>query len=182
MEHRDHVRLLSDGVPGRAGERPAVWADFGAWQGAFTLALAELLGPGAVIHAIDQEGRALRAQQAAMAARFPETRVSYHTADFTRRLELPPLDGLVMANSLHFIPDARKVEVVRLLKSYLREQGRMLLVEYNVDRGNPWVPHPLSYPTWERLAGECGFASTRLLARRPSSFLHEFYSAVSICG
>src|SRR5512146_769896 len=154
MDHRDHVRLLSGGLPEVKSERPAVWADFGSGQGAFTLALAELMGPGAEIHSIDQDGRALRTQQAALQFAYPGTRVSYHTADFTRRLELPALDGLVMANAFHFIADARKPEVVRLLKSYLGPQGRMILVEYNVDRGNLWVPYPLSYSTWEALAGQ----------------------------
>jgi hypothetical protein len=92
---------------------------------------------------------------------------------------MPPLDGLVMANALHFIPDKRKESVVRLIKSYLKPGGRWLLVEYNVDRGNLWVPHPLSFTTWQKLAEQSGFDHTRLLATRPSSFLHEFYSAES---
>jgi SAM-dependent methyltransferase len=180
MDHRDHVRLLKAGLPEVKSDPAPVWADFGSGQGAFTLALAELLGPGAQIHSIDQDARALRAQQQALDAGYPDSCVNYHPADFTQRLELPVLDGLVMANALHFIARSRQAEVVRLLKGYLRPQGRMLLVEYNVDRGNLWVPHPLSYPTWEALARECGFASTRLLSTTPSSFLHEFYSALSV--
>ncbi|MEA2501711.1 MAG: hypothetical protein QOD01_1822, partial [Actinomycetota bacterium] len=49
MEHRDHVMLLREGVEG-AGK---VWADLGSGKGAFTLALADLLGAGAVIHSLD---------------------------------------------------------------------------------------------------------------------------------
>lgn len=69
--------------------------------------------------------------------------------------------------------------MLRLVRGYLRPQGRLLLVEYNTDRGNVWVPHPLSYPTWEQLAARSGFAHTELLATRPSSFLGEFYAAAS---
>ena len=43
MIHSDHVRLLRDGVPQAGG----VWADIGSGGGAFTLALADLLGPQA---------------------------------------------------------------------------------------------------------------------------------------
>ena len=181
MDHRDHVFLLSGGVSAGAGDRPAVWADIGSGRGAFTLALAELLGPGGQIHSVDRDARALRAQRDALRDRFPDTAVQIHAADFTRPLDLPALDGLVMANALHFIGDARKQSVVSRLKSYLRPGGRFILVEYNVDRGNLWVPHPLSYPTWEILAARCGFASTRLLAKTPSSFLGEFYAALSSC-
>ncbi|HEX6122206.1 MAG TPA: class I SAM-dependent methyltransferase, partial [Ktedonobacterales bacterium] len=104
MEHADHVRLLRDGVLGAAAATGgAVWADLGAGTGAFTLALADLLGPGAEITAVDKDRGALAQQEAAMRARFPGTRARYLVADFTQPLALPPLDGLVMANSPHFV-------------------------------------------------------------------------------
>ena len=40
MNHEDHVRLLRKGIVEPGG----VWADFGSGAGAFTLALADLLG------------------------------------------------------------------------------------------------------------------------------------------
>lgn len=113
-----------------------------------------------------------------MRAHFPAVDVSYIAADFTRPLDLSSLDGIVMANSLHFV--RLKEPVLRLVLSYLRPGGRLLLVEYNADRGNPWVPYPFSYSTWEDLARQAGFASTRLLERRPSRFLGEIYSALSL--
>ena len=180
MDHRDHVFLLSGGISPGTASQPAVWADIGSGQGAFTLALAELLGAGGQIHSVDRDARALRVQQDALRERFPGTAVQFHSADFTRPLDLPALDGLVMANALHFIENGRKADVVRRLMNLLRPGGHFILVEYNVDRGNLWVPQPLSYPAWEGLAARCGFASTRLLAKTPSSFLHEFYAALSI--
>jgi SAM-dependent methyltransferase len=173
MDHTDHVGLLRDGVP--AG--PGVWADLGAGTGAFTLALADLLGPGGVIYAVDLKARALRGLSEAMEDRFPEVALHPMVADFTRPLDLPPLDGVVMANSLHFQRD--KLPVLRLVLSALKPGGRLLLVEYDTDRDNHWVPHPLAYPTWEALAGQAGFVDTRLLATVPSWFLGRIYSALS---
>lgn len=177
MEHSDHVQLLRDGV--RAG---GLWADFGSGGGAFTLALADLLGPGSLIYSVDKDAGALRRQRSAMDVRFPEAAVTYIDADYTCRLDLPPLDGVVMANALHFQRDRRKGEVLDLIHGYLKPGGRLLIVEYNTDRGNLWVPYPFSYETWHRLAAAHGFQETRVLATRPSRNLREIYSAVSFKG
>jgi ubiquinone/menaquinone biosynthesis C-methylase UbiE len=174
MIHEDHVNLIKAGIPGPGG----VWADFGSGWGAFTLALADLLSPTGEIYSVDKDSGSLREQERAMRSKFPQADVRYVAADFTRALELPPLDGIVMANALHFVRN--KEPVVEMVKGYLKPGGRLILVEYNADRGNPWVPHPLSYPTWEGLARRCGFASTRLIGRVPSRFLGEIYSALSL--
>jgi SAM-dependent methyltransferase len=172
MEHDDHVALLRPGMPGPGG----VWADFGSGHGAFTLALADLIGPGGQIYSIDRDDDALAAQARALQTRFPGVSVTYLRRDFARPLDLPPLDGIVMANALHF--ERAKDRVLRLIHHYLRPGGRLILVEYNVDDGNLWVPYPLSYDTWEATARRNGFTDTRLLATHPSRFLHEIYSAV----
>lgn len=174
MNHTDHVNLLQAGIPQPSG----VWADFGSGTGAFTLALADLIGAGGVIYSIDRDAGALKQQERAMKSRFPGVALHTITADFTQPIELPPLDGAVMANALHFI--RQKDAVLQLIQGYLKLGGRFLLVEYNVDQGNMWVPYPLSYPTWAALARQNGFTETRRLAARPSRFLREIYSAVSL--
>ena len=175
MDHTDHLNLLRGGMPSVAPG--GVWADLGAGAGAFTLALADLLGPMGEIYAVDKDAGALRQQERIMRAQFPQTTIHYQTADFTHPLKLPFLDGLVMANSLHF--QRNQTAVVQTVHGYLRPGGRLLLVEYNIDRGNFAVPYPVPYPTWEKLAQNAGFEQTRLLATRPSRFLREIYSAVS---
>lgn len=181
MDHQDHVELLRGGIPAPKPDAAApVWADIGAGDGAFTLALADLLGPATTVIAVDRDQRALDRLARDMAQRFPDTHLRTQAADFTRTLQLPTLDGIVMANALHFVADSGKDAVLRSLRGNLRPGGRLIMVEYNADRGNTWVPHPFSYHTWEALARTSGFADTRLLASVPSRFLREIYSAVSI--
>ena len=174
MEHADHVNLLRGGIPAPGG----AWADFGSGSGAFTLALAELIGPAGTIISIDQDGSALQVQEKQMKARFPAAQVRYMRANYARPLELPPLDGIVAANTLHFLQD--KEPVLDLFYTYLKPTGLMVLVEYNIQTGNYAVPYPLPYPEWERVAKAAGFTATRLLAIRSSRFLREIYSALSV--
>jgi ubiquinone/menaquinone biosynthesis C-methylase UbiE len=173
MNHGDHVRLLRPGIAQPGG----IWADLGAGSGAFTLALAELLGAGGIIHAVDRDRRALDQLARALRAAYPGVDLHLRVADFTQTLPLPPLDGIVMANSLHFVE--AKGAVLAQVRGSLRAGGRLVVVEYNTDRGNRWVPFPFSFATWQSLARQAGFAHTELLATHPSSFLGEFYAAAS---
>jgi len=175
VNHADHVALLAGGV--KQGEG-GTWADLGVGTGAFTLALADLIGPHGVIHAIDRDRAALAELRSAFVSSVPQAALRVRHADFTRRIELSDLDGVVMANSLHFVED--KAPVLGLVRAYLKHGGRLLLVEYDSDRGNPWVPHPMTFETWRDVAAEAGFVETRKLATVPSRFLRRIYSALSL--
>jgi ubiquinone/menaquinone biosynthesis C-methylase UbiE len=174
VDHADHVELLRAGVDG-GGLR---WADLGSGHGAFTLALADLLGPAGEIWSIDRDSRALAEQRAGMERRFPAARVTYHVADFRRLPQLPPLDGIVMANSLHFERD--QAAVLAALVPLLVPGGRFLLVEYDADAGNTFVPFPISLRRWRTLATAAGLTEVREIGRRPSRFLGSIYAAAAV--
>ena len=170
MEHRDLVDLIRGGVSGRR------WADLGAGTGAFTAALADLLGDGAEIVAVDKDRSALAGLETSLAGRRGLTLRVLH-ADFGQDLGLSGLDGVLMANSLHFLRD--KASVLAQVSKMLVSGGTLLVVEYGADRGNPWVPHPFSYATWREMAAAAGFADTRLVGERPSRHLNSMYAAAS---
>lgn len=173
MTHAELVGLLRDGIATRGG----TWADLGAGGGAFTLALADLLGPGARITAVDRDAGSLRGLPAEMGQRFAGIGLNVLVADFTRPMALSGLDGIVMANSLHFVRD--KAPVLARVRQMLKAGGSLIVVEYGSDRGNPWVPHPFSYERWVQMAGAAGFESTKLLGTVPSRYLGSMYSAIS---
>lgn len=177
MDHADHVNLL------RPAQLPlgGTWADFGAGSGAFTLALRELVGPAATIYAVDKDHSALKRLEAAHRQRFSSTdHLILLNQDFSHPFDLPELDGIVAANSLHYFKDQEKI--FRHAGGFLKPNGVLLLIEYNVDSGNLWVPHPFSFRTYRSLAVRAGFSEPQLLATAPSSFLQEFYSAICFKG
>ena len=174
MDHHDHVNLIK---PAEL-EPGASWADLGAGAGAFTFALREVIGASASIHAVDKDKSSLKELERGYLARFVSLdNLQIHIGELSRIDSLPLLDGILMANSLHYFRD--KVRVLKHLKSFLKPHGKLLVVEYNVDSGNPWVPYPFSFGTFGKLAEQAGFAKPSLLATHPSRFLREFYSALT---
>ena len=166
------VTLLRPGVPGPGG----IWADVGCGDGIFTSALSTLIQPGGEIYAVDRDPSALEALTRNLAESYPDAALHPMRADFTRGLTLPALDGMVMANSLHFVTD--KVAVLSRLIRLLKPGGRLIVVEYNTSRGNPAVPYPLDDQSFLKLATQIGLREARILSRIPSSFLGEMYSGM----
>ena len=175
VNHADHVRLIAPGVPAQAGGR---WADFGAGTGAFTLALRDVAGSEVDIIAGDRDAGDLRELRRDMERVFPGTLLRTHAADFTRPLELPPLDGILAANSLHYVRD--HVALLRRWRSYLAPGGRLILVEYDTDRGNHWVPYALSFETFADIAQKAGFTAPERIGTQPSRFLGRFFAGLAL--
>ena len=174
MDHTDHVNLLRPASLDKGGS----WADLGAGSGAFTFALRELIGPTSTIYAVDKDRSSLDSLKSEYRSRFEnDENLHIQVGDFSRALNLPPLDGILAANSLHYFKD--RVKVLQHIKSFLKPNGKLIVIEYNVDSGNPWVPYPFSFGSFGKLALQAGFTEPQLLATNPSRFLREFYSALT---
>jgi ubiquinone/menaquinone biosynthesis C-methylase UbiE len=167
------IALLRPGIPGSGG----VWADIGCGDGIFTSALYALIQPDGEIYAVDRDQFALDALAHNFAESYLDATLHTLRADFTRELILPALDGIIMANSLHFVAD--KVPVLTRLIRLLKPAGRLIVVEYNTSRGNPAVPYPLDEHGFLEL-GQIGLREARILSRIPSSFLGEMYAGMGL--
>jgi SAM-dependent methyltransferase len=177
MNHRDAVALIAKAVSGRAG----CWADLGAGAGTFTRALTELLGAGSRIYAVDRDAGAI-ARIARRSTAAGEPLVIPVIADFTGTFELPgldasELDGLLFANSLHFVRDSG--QVLGKLVELLRPNGRVVVVEYDGRGPDRWVPYPISAQRFAELCASAGLSAPRTIATRPSAFGGTIYAAAA---
>jgi ubiquinone/menaquinone biosynthesis C-methylase UbiE len=168
-------------IEAAVARHPGTWADIGAGDGTFTRALARLLGPVARIYAVDRDARAIAALE--RWAKEEAGNVIPIRADFARPFELPglrdpKLDGILLANSLHFVPDADAV--LGRLARWLRPDGRIVIVEYDRRAGSRWVPYPIPPARFEALARSAGLAPPTITATRPSAFGGVLYAAVAV--
>ena len=158
----------------RSGTRPETWADLGCGDGTFTVALATLLPAGSVIHAVDRDAAAL----GAIPRQHGSVAIATHAADFTRLpwpFDAP--DGVMLANALHYV--AGQPAFIRRAAAAMT-QPRFIIVEYDTDAGNPWIPYPLSRRSLTRLFNDAGFDAVRLLGTRRSRYRREPMYAVEI--
>ncbi|NIM93357.1 MAG: methyltransferase domain-containing protein [Anaerolineales bacterium] len=155
-----------------------IWADLGCGQGIFTAILHECIGSESEIYAVDKSRRSLAQLDANFRETFPAAMIHTIHTDFTRPLSLPPLDGFVIANAMHFVNDNEKVRVLGDLSGHLKPGGRAIVVEYNASRGNFAVPHPLDENGFLELARRVGLREVSIAARAHSSFMGEMYAGV----
>jgi ubiquinone/menaquinone biosynthesis C-methylase UbiE len=172
MQRSHIIRLIERAV--QPGE--SVWADFGSGNGAFTLALRQLGGPNMELYSVDQSDARLDRQRKAFVREFEGSRLHLIRADFKESLDLPQLDGILMANALHFVRD--QLSFLKTVRGYLKPGGKLLIVEYDMDLGNPFVPYPVSYRMLIDIMQAAGFTKPELLARVPSRYWTQIYSAL----
>jgi trans-aconitate methyltransferase len=140
------------------------WADLGCGTGLFTQALSRLLQPGSSIHGIDNN-RSLKRQTTPNGIEIIPLQLDFVTDDWG----LQDLDGIVMANSLHYVKD--KVAFLQKIKPCLKPGVSFLIVEYDTDTPVPaWVPYPVSFPSLVRLFTNVGYTSVQKLGERPSIY------------
>jgi len=162
MQRDEAINLLKSGISTKEIQH---WADLGCGSGTFTIALAELLAPGSEIDAVDIKRQALPKTHNGVAIHFEQF-------NFEReQLPYPEPDGILMANSLHYIKD--KSRLIRRLAA-----PKFIVVEYEHRKANPWVPYPVNSAALNDIFSTLGY-QTQPLANAPSRFGGSIYSMVA---
>ena len=175
MQTEDAVALIRNAVEGHNG----TWADLGSGRGTFTRALARVLSSDSRIYAVDRDARVL--EDIARWARTEAPNVIAVQGDFTASIVLPEeadaLDGILLANALHFVKEPGVV--LGPLAAQLKPDGRVVLVEYDRRAASRWVPYPVSIASLGDLARTAGLQKFRVVESRPSNYEGIIYCAVA---
>jgi len=162
MDIRDAITLIQQAAIDPAAQ--SVWADLGCGSGLFTYALAHLLATGSTIYAWDKGNTPLSSLPNPQQVNIKPGQLDFLKAT----LPVSALDGILMANSLHYVPD--QAAFIEKVSAHLQPNGAFLIVEYETTKANPWVPYPIPFATLKALFHKTGFLSAVKLAERPSVY------------
>ncbi|SFP64609.1 class I SAM-dependent methyltransferase [Parafilimonas terrae] len=167
MQLKEAISLIQHKFP----EHTTVWADLGCGDGLFTDALAQLLADDSLIYAVDKSSNALTH----VAVR-KEIKLEKLALDFvTDALPFKNLSGILMANAFHFVKD--KHAFINKVFNCLNENGYLLIIEYNTDAANMWVPYPISFKKLKNFFEMYKWRTTRI-GELASRFGGSMYSAI----
>jgi len=154
-------------------QAPTHWVDLGCGAGLFTTALSRMLQHGSHIDGIDIN-KTLQGRITGNGVTIRPLQL-----DFIRdELGLRDLDGILMANSLHYVHD--KTALLQKLQPTLRPGpgASFLIVEYDTDIPVPrWVPYPLSFHALTTLFNSIGYTHIHHLGARSSAYGGNMYAA-----
>lgn len=160
MQLQEAIQLI-DKAP-VDNERPTQWADLGSGAGLFAQALSTLLAPASKVYAIDQAKQTIRSVRDDVAIEFLQ-------ADFTKtNIKLPLLDGIVMANSLHYVRN--KSGLIQNLQQYLQPHAGFIIVEYDLQKANRWVPYPIDPGELQQLFFNEGYDKFEMTGTKKSTY------------
>ena len=147
------------------------WADLGCGSGVFTEVLANVLPAKSNIVAIDSKTQYLpHAMGNAVSVRFQKN--NFETDD----LNLPALDGIMMANALHYI--SSKESLILKLERCFQDNPLFVMVEYEKSQPNAWVPFPIPYANMKALFQQLGYKTIKKLGEQKSVYGEMMYACL----
>ena len=159
MTIHEAINLIKPAVISPEG----IWADIGAGSGVFTQALMQILTSGKIF-AIDKSPHMLWSLKTPA-----HLELEVMEGDFNDPFSLPMLDGVLMANTLHYAHDP--VHVLRNIRKHMKEQSSFILIEYETDLPlPPWNPYPIPFAKCTDLFLQTGFGPPVIKNTHPSVY------------
>lgn len=171
MDIKDAIDLIKTGL---SDKTDSIWADLGCGSGTFTKALVALLGDQSKVFAVDKEMQRFNVSD-------EKKEIKFVRLDFLRE-QLPffNLDGILMANALHYVKD--KAHFITALKNHVKPGGQIIIVEYDTELSNQWVPYPISYRKLVEAFSSLGLSNIKKIGERDSIYQSgKMYACVIKC-
>jgi len=161
------VLLLNHNI----SKEKSTWADIGCGDGLFTNALSQLLPAQSLIYAADKNKRSLNNVTVKEEIQLEKMVLNF----VSEALPFTNLSGILMANAFHFVKD-KHVFINKAFKC-LQADGYFIIIEYNTDKSNLWVPYPISFNNLKNFFSAFDYNAEKL-QEMPSRYHGKIYSAI----
>ena len=159
MKLQQAVNFLKPAIIHQEGK----WADIGAGRGIFTLALDQLLAKESSIYSIDKEITMLHH------LKLNNCTLEVIAQDFDEPFDLPLMDGIIMANTLHY--SAHPIATLNNVLKLLKPQGQFILIEYELTQARkPWIPYPITFQQFCEVASQVSLSIPQEISRLTSVY------------
>jgi SAM-dependent methyltransferase len=154
-----------------------IWVDAASGDGVFGQALLEIANPSIDIIGFDIDRSVVQHFISQLKARTLQCYALQ--ADLRRQLPFVGVDGIILANGLHFYPRPQQVRLLEHCAQALRQTGQLVVVEYNTERSTNAVPYPISEKNINHLLSPAGFTGPKKISRVRSTYLGEMYAVLT---
>lgn len=152
MQLQEALSLIQHTVP----QHVTAWTDLGCGDGLFTNALSRLLHEGSLIYAVDKNNRTLNNVIVKQGILLKTLALNF----VSDALPFKNLSGSLMANAFHFVKE--KHAFIAKLFNCLGEDGYLIIVEYDTDIANAWVPYPISFNNLKKFFETYNYTTEKL--------------------
>jgi ubiquinone/menaquinone biosynthesis C-methylase UbiE len=167
MQLEEALLLIQHSIPLHKN----IWADLGCGDGLFTHALSHLLPEKSLIYAVDKNKTALKNVSVK-----PGIQLEKIVADFVHdELPFKTASGILMANSFHYVQ--HKNAFIEKCLAVFNNNAYFVIVEYDLNKANPWVPFPISFNDLKKFFSSYNFAVEKL-HEMPSRYRGKMYAAL----
>lgn len=161
-------------LPGLLETPSGIWLDAGCGDGVFADVLRESNPAELCVIGLDRDRYSLRRfsncldskQQPALAV----------LGDLESELPFTGLDGILLANVLHYFAHPEQVNILRRVARAMNHSGMLVIVEYNSNQSTSAVPHPIPLSSVSQLLKDASFIAPQKISRVSSSYLREMYA------
>ncbi len=152
-------------------QQKSIWADLGCGTGLFTNALSQIIAEQSIIYAVDKNKLSLNKVSVKSGIELKKTALNF----ISDELPFNNLSGIMMANSFHFVKD--KITFINKASGCLDANGYFIMIEYDTDISNFWVPYPISFNQLQKFFTQYNCIAEKL-QEIPSRYNGIIYSAL----
>lgn len=147
------------------------WAVYGLAYSECLFALADILGLDGKLEAVGRQKKKSKINSQSDVS----ATIRVHEENLEKAKIFSDLDGILLLHSLHQIEN--QLEFLAEVIQGIKKDGKLIVIDFNSRRGNPWLKHPVPIGRLNWLSRKLGLPKPKILAKHKKRFGRVSYLA-----